>query len=103
VPIVTWTPQRVIAPIEAAFKPAAEGLEKVAQGLAPVRTGRLQASISFQQTGPTSGVLRASAPYAGYVEYGTNDTRAQPFLEQAAPTFPPQFISLARGLLHLGF
>lgn len=101
--VTRWSPERVMAPVEAGFKPAAAGLVKVAQSLAPVRTGRLRASISFQQTGATSGALRASAPYAGYVEHGTRDTRAQPFLEEAAPSFEPLYVSITRGLFHLGF
>lgn len=102
-PVVRWSPERVVGPVEAGFKPAAEGVESIAKGLAPVRTGRLQASISLEQTGPTSGLLRATAPYAGYVEHGTSDTRAQPFLEEAAPAFRPLYFNTVRALLHLGF
>lgn len=102
-PIVSWHPEVVIGPVEAGFRPAAEELVKVAQALAPVRTGRLRASVRFESTGTTSGVLRADAPYAGYVEHGTNDTPRQPFLEEAAPSFRGIYVSKVRALFHLGF
>lgn len=125
--IVRWTPERVIVPIESAFKPAAEGLEKVAQALAPRRTGALAASTHVTPTGKTSGLLRADTPYAAPVIKGAKlheitsntpmpigggrfaysvqhpGTRAHPYLQEAAPSFKPLFVNAARGLLHLGF
>lgn len=55
---------------------AAQGLiVQEAQNLAPVRTGALRDSIAAsepEETGKTVvGAVGASAPYAGYLEYGT--------------------------------
>jgi HK97 gp10 family phage protein len=44
---------------------------------APVRTGALRSSIQVDSDGVTVGVL-----YGPFVEYGTSDTKAQPY---AAP------------------
>ena len=58
-----------------------EWSRKVADGMrarAPIDTGTLRASIQVTADG-----VVASAPYAGYVEYGTADTSPQPF---AGPT-----------------
>lgn len=127
--ITRWTPENVIGRVEAGFKPAAEGLEKVAQGLAPRRSGTLAASTHFLQTGTTSGALKADAPYAAPVIKGTKAheidvrnaeampigrfgfaTRVQhpatpphPYLQEAAPSFRSIFVETVRGLFHLGF
>jgi hypothetical protein len=126
--ITRWSPERVIGPVEAAYKPAALELEKVAQGLAPRRTGRLAAGTHMTFTGGTTGFLSASGvPYAGPVIKGTRAhtetsstpmpigggmfaysvqhpaTAPHPYLKEAAASFRPLFVNTARGLLHLGF
>ncbi len=53
----------------------------LAQAYVPVDTGRLQESITAGPTGVTSDV-----EYAGFVEYGTSDTAAQPYMRPAADT-----------------
>lgn len=129
-PIVSWHPERVIGPCEAGFKPAAEGLEKVAQSLAPRATGRLAAATHVTVTGPTSGFLSASGvPYAGAVIKGAKPhteiaknaqampigggrfassvqhpgNAPHPYLSEAAPSFKPLYVQSVRGLMHLGF
>ena len=56
-----------------------------AQGIVPVRTGNLMASI-FSEVDPDdlSITLGATADYASFIEYGTVKMRAQPFLQPAA-------------------
>lgn len=56
-----------------------------AQALASVRTGELRSSISAEvvRTGGLRMRLQATAPHAVYVERGTSDTPAQPFLRPA--------------------
>lgn len=51
----------------------------LARTLAPVATGQLRDSIEN-----TAGHVVATVPYAGFVEYGTEDTDAQPFMRPAA-------------------
>lgn len=50
-----------------------------AERRAPRRTGHLASTISAAETG-----VEVGADYAPYVEYGTSDTAAQPFLTPAA-------------------
>lgn len=60
----------------------------LAQQLCPVDTGALRGSIRLEPTAPapvmTVKAGGASAPYAGFVEYGTFWSPAQPFLTPAA-------------------
>ena len=56
-----------------------------AQGIVPVRTGNLMASIFAEVDEDNLAVtLGATADYASFIEYGTVKMRAQPFLEPAA-------------------
>jgi hypothetical protein len=126
-PVTGWHPERVIGPVEAGFQPAAAELVKVAQALAPRRTGALAAGVQFVQTGPTAGLMRDNVPYAAVVEKGARPheitaggspmpigkgrfaasvqhpgTRARPFLAEAAPAFQGLYVNTVRGLMHLG-
>lgn len=52
-----------------------------AKAMVPVDTGQLQDSIQSNAESVT-----VSAPYAAYVEYGTSNMPAEPFLRPAADT-----------------
>ena len=55
-----------------------------AQGIVPVRTGNLMASIFADVDEDNLSVtLGATADYASFIEYGTVKMRAQPFLQPA--------------------
>ena len=64
-----------------------------ARRLAPKRTGRLAASIHVAEVTDRHAIVQADPrnpdasagdePYAGFVERGTSDTPAQPFLRPA--------------------
>ena len=64
---------------------AGDNMVSYAQGIVPVRTGNLMASI-FSEVDPDdlSITLGAPADYASFIEYGTVKMRAQPFLQPAA-------------------
>jgi len=79
-------PQEMVKKLTPAFKSAAKIMEKEAKRRVPVDTGTLKASISSKvligslaktkkMTGgvkvPISVELKATAPYAAFVEYGT--------------------------------
>lgn len=68
--------------VEAVIRKDAEAIKDGARSLAPVRTGAyrdsIAAAVEHSSTGPT-GRITASAPYAVFLEFGTNDT----------PTFAP--------------
>lgn len=65
-----------------------------AKRLAPVRTGRLRESIHVSEVSDSHAIIEANPrnpgndpedqPYAGFVERGTSDTPAQPFMRPAA-------------------
>ena len=64
---------------------AGDNMVSYAQGIVPVRTGNLMASIfSDVDEDDLSVTLGATADYASFIEYGTIKMRAQPFLEPAA-------------------
>ena len=64
---------------------AGDNMVSYAQGIVPVRTGNLMASI-FSEVDPDdlSITLGATADYASFIEYGTVKMRAQPFIQPAA-------------------
>lgn len=67
-----------------ALAAAADDIVDDAQRFAPVDTGRLRQSIG---RGPVQGdrvEIHAKAPHAGFVEYGTRNMAAQPYLAPAA-------------------
>ncbi len=75
--------------LDAAEEGMAEGIEMIAataRALAPVESGGLRGSIFGQVHrggGSVAGSVTASAPHAMYVEMGTSNTPAQPFLHPA--------------------
>ena len=59
-------------------------LQEKAKRNAPVDTGFLQGSIRFDmQGGGKTGVVKATADYAQYVELGTRFMLAQPYMKPA--------------------
>jgi len=64
---------------------AGDRIVSAAKSFAPVRTGRLRTSIvAHRENGET--IVRATAPYAAYVEFGTTDTPAAHPLAKAVAT-----------------
>lgn len=68
--------------LEAAGTKAGQAVKYRAQANAPVLTGALSRSITATATGTTVEV-GASVPYAGFVEYGTVNVPANPYLRPA--------------------
>lgn len=63
-----------------------EGVRERAENLAPKDTGALAASLHVEaesSDGHPGVVVIADVPYAAFVELGTIDTPAQPFLRPA--------------------
>lgn len=54
-----------------------------ARDLVPVRTGRLRDSIEIERERRAVYAVRAGAPYAGFVEFGTSRMDARPFMRPA--------------------
>lgn len=62
---------------------------------APVDTGALKGSIHPRVYFGLSGAVQANIRYAGYVEYGTSFTPAQPFMGPALEEEAPDFFASA--------
>jgi HK97 gp10 family phage protein len=63
-----------------------EEVAQKARELAPVDTGALRDSITSELVGgggPAEAQIVANVPYAGFVEFGTDDTPMQPYLRPA--------------------
>ncbi len=87
---------RIIQPLslEAVQATARKGVN-VAQGVVPVRTGQLQASISIDtfrvEAGETTGEYSAKAPYAKFVEEGTVHFGPRRYMQTSARIITPKF------------
>ncbi len=87
---------RIIQPLslEAVQATARKGVN-VAQGVVPVRTGQLQASISIDtvQVGRSQAVgeYSAKAPYAKFVEEGTVHFGPRRYMQTSARIITPKF------------
>ena len=62
----------------------AKEIATVARRLAPRDTGFLRKNIRAEKRGRTQWEAVASTTYAGYVEFGTSSSAAQPYLRPAA-------------------
>lgn len=69
--------------IQALLRRAGFEAEGLAKGRAPVDTGFLRGSITTDASKPGEVSVGASALYAPYVEQGTRNHRAQPYLQPA--------------------
>lgn len=72
--------------VQAEIRHRAEQVQRLAQNIAPVRTGRYRASIHVTMTtrrGAAVAVITAGAPYSIYLERGTSRIRAQHVMRRA--------------------
>ena len=84
--------------LAAAARRAAHLAVKIAKDLVPVDTGELKSSITWSGQ-VTKFDIHAFASHAGYVEFGTIKTRAQPFLRPAVKKARAQLAREARAIL----
>lgn len=94
---VTFTSNRaaVLAAVSDAKKRALEIMggkaESYAKQLAPVDTGRLRNSITHQQYDESTEIIGTNVEYAPYVELGTKQQKAQPYLRPAAENHADEY------------
>ncbi len=69
---------------------------------APVRTGRLRDSIILRRAGEAEYVVEATAPYAGYVEYGSRPHTIEPRRARALRIAAEGEVVFARRVRHPG-
>jgi len=80
-------PAKVEGESVVAVERAAQETQRNARRFAPVLTGRLREGIVVEASGLTATVI-STVRYADYVEYGTSDTRPQPYMRPAADLAP---------------
>jgi HK97 gp10 family phage protein len=68
----------------------AQKIAEKARGLVPVDTGRLRDSIQEKD-----GNVRSDVPYAYFVEFGTVNMEAQPFLRPAVDIYYREIVEAA--------
>ena len=72
--------------------------ERYAKLLCPVDTGRLRNSISHAPDGKTE-YIGTNVEYAPYLEYGTVDMKAQPYLKPAVAKHEYEYREIIRQIL----
>lgn len=75
-------------------KKTAADITADAKRLAPVDTGNLKSSITYETTGNayySEAEIGPTAEYGVFVELGTSRARAQPFMGPAADRYGPLF------------
>lgn len=83
----------VRAGIAEAQAAAANDTTTLAKRLCPVDTGRLRSSIRPRiSAGDLSAEVYTDVEYAGYVEYGTVNMQAEPYLRPAWEAIRPEYI-----------
>lgn len=76
-------PEKVEQAISEAIKKGCLAVEASAKQKCPVDTGNLRASIAANMVDEKVGEVGTNVEYAAYVEYGTKNQSAQPFLYPA--------------------
>lgn len=81
---------------EAIVAKTALDLEAHAKGRAPVDTGTLKNSIQATKVGDAHWRVVVGADYGMYVEWGTANMGAQPFIQPAVLAVSPAFLQAIR-------
>lgn len=82
-------PAQVTAEAVRAVDHNTDEMARDAREFAPVLTGNLRARIRAMSLGLTGRVV-SEADYGGYVEHGTSDTPAQPYMRPASELAGPR-------------
>lgn len=80
------------AKAEAIVAKTALDLEAHAKGRAPVDTGTLKNSIQATRIGPAHWRVVVGVDYGMYVEWGTANMAAQPFIQPAILAVTPSYL-----------
>jgi HK97 gp10 family phage protein len=89
--------------VAAGMRNVAENILATANTLVPVRTGYLKSTLAIEQPSNFQLKVKATAPYAYYVEFGTRKMSARLFLtnsvNQHLPEFAPEIEQQIKDLL----
>jgi HK97 gp10 family phage protein len=91
-PMLATALQTMQDQINAGLDDAGQEIVIYAQQIVPVRTGFLRSTIQYTVA---DGVLivRATAPYAFWVEFGTRRMRARPYIRPAIDAYMAEIMS----------
>jgi HK97 gp10 family phage protein len=78
--------------VDEALASEVSGMQTLAQGLAPKRSGYLASTAYAERTGEWSFRLGARAGYARFVEFGTRFMHARRFLSRALELGMPRLV-----------
>jgi len=78
--------------VDEALASEVNGMQNLAQSLAPRRTGYLASTVYAERTGEWSFRLGARAGYARFVEFGTRFMHARRFLSRALELGMPSLV-----------
>jgi len=89
--------------VKQAMTNVAQSILATANTLVPVRTGYLKSTLAIEQPNNFQLKIKATAPYAYYVEFGTRKMSARLFLtnsvNQHLPEFAPEIEQQIQDLL----
>lgn len=85
--------------IPVALEAVGQQAEGYAKLLCPVDTGNLRNSITHRQEGNDTEVIGTNVEYAPYVELGTRNMKAQPYLRPAAADHTPEYVEIMKAYL----
>ena len=77
--------------VKQAMANVAQDILATANTLVPVRTGYLKSTIAIEQPSNFQLKVKATAPYAYYVEFGTKKMSARLFLTNSVNQHLPEF------------
>ena len=77
--------------VASAMKTVADHILDTSNVLVPVRTGFLKSTLGYRQDSNFQVTFYATAPYAGYVEFGTSRMAARLFLTRAIQQHQAEF------------
>ncbi len=77
--------------VAAGMMSVAENILATANTLVPVRTGFLKSTLAVEQPSSFQIKVKATAPYAYYVEFGTRKMSARLFLTNSVNQHLPEF------------
>jgi HK97 gp10 family phage protein len=91
-PMLEAALEKIQDQINAGLDEAGQEIVIYAQQIVPVRTGFLRSSIGYEVADGTL-IIRATAKYAAYVEWGTRRARAQPYIRPSIDAYMTRITS----------
>jgi HK97 gp10 family phage protein len=91
-PLLEAALARIQDQINAGLDEAGKEIVIYAQQIVPVRTGFLRSTIGYEVADATL-IIRATANYAAYVEFGTRRMKSEPYIRPAIDAYMQAIVS----------